>query len=136
MPDDMRLHLAEEGAGAEHIDALTGYLRRELLHLDVEVTALPGGDAPPGTRGLDVVAVGGLLVSLGNSAAGLGPVISAVRRWLARGGGNRRTVRIEIGGEVLELSEATAGEQDRLVRMFVSRHSTGEGGQWPVSAGP
>jgi hypothetical protein len=130
MADDVRLHLSEEGAGAERIDALTGYLRQELLQLDVDdVTALPGGDAPPGTRGLDVVAVGGLLVSLGHTAAGLGPVISAIRNWLARGGGARRTVRIEIGGEALELSEATAGEQDRLVRMFVSRHSTGEGGQ-------
>jgi hypothetical protein len=36
-------------------------------------------------------------------------------------------VRIEIGGDVLELSEVTAGEQDRLVQLFVSRHSTDEG---------
>jgi hypothetical protein len=58
---------------------------------------------------------------------GLRAVVLAVRNWLARGQGVRRTVRLEIGGEVLELSEATAAEQQRLVDLFVSRHAAGEG---------
>ena len=34
--------------------------------------------------------------------------------WLARGD-ESRTVRMEIDGDVLELSEATAADQDRLI---------------------
>jgi hypothetical protein len=74
---------------------------------------------------LDVAAVGGLLVSLSSSAAGLRAVVAAVRNWLARGEGTRRTVRLEIGGDVLELSEATVADQDRLVDLFAGRHAAG-----------
>ena len=128
MGGGLRLRLSEEGADAERLDTLTGLLRGELLQLEVEdVTALRAGELPPGARGLDAVAVGGLLVGLGSSAEGLRSVISAVRGWLARGGGNRRTVRLELGGDALELSEATATDQDRLIGLFISRHAAGEG---------
>jgi len=130
MDGGLRLQLAEDGADAERLDALTGMLRGELLQLDVEdVTALRAGEPPAGARGLDVAAVGGLLVGLGGSADGLRSVISAVRAWLARGGGTRRTVRLEIGGDALELSEATVADQDRLIGLFISRHAAGEAGR-------
>jgi len=93
-----------------------------------DVTALRAGEPPPGARVFDVIAVGGLLVSLGGSASGLGAVVSEIRKWLARGDGTRRTVRLEIGGDVLELSEATKADQDRLVDLFIDRHVTGERG--------
>jgi len=125
---ELRVHLSEDGADAERVDALTGFLRRELLQLEVEdVTGLRAGAPPPGARGFDVAAVGGLLVSLSSSAAGLRAVVAAVRNWLARGEGTRRTVRLEIGGDVLELSEATVADQDRLVDLFVGRHAAGGG---------
>jgi hypothetical protein len=128
MDSGLRLQLSEQGADAERLDALTGLLRGELLQLEVQdVTALRAGESPPGARGLDAVAVGGLLVGLGSSAEGLGSVISAVRAWLGRGGGTRRTVRLELGGDALELSEATAADQDRLIGLFISRHAAGEG---------
>lgn len=128
MGSELRLHLSEDGADAERLDALTGFLRQELLQLDVEdVSALPSGEPPPGSRGFDVVAVGGLLVTLSRSAEGLRAVVLAVRKWLARGEGTRRTVRLEIGGDVLELSEATAADQRRLVDLFVRRHAAGDG---------
>jgi hypothetical protein len=129
MGGELRIQLAEDGADAERLDALTGFLRQELLQLEVEdVTALRAGEPPPGARVFDVIAVGGLLVSLGRSASGLGAVVSAIRKWLARGDGTRRTVRLEIGGDVLELSEATKADQDRLVDLFIDRHVTGERG--------
>jgi hypothetical protein len=70
-----------------------------------------------------VVALGGLVVSLGRTAAGLTDVITAIRRWLSRGDGVRRTVKIQIDGDVLELSEVSAAEQDRIVDLFVQRHT-------------
>ncbi len=128
MGSELRVHLSEDGADAERVDALTGFRRRELLQLEVEdVTGLRAGAPPPGARGFDVAAVGGLLVSLSSSAAGLRAVVAAVRNWQARGEGTRRTVRLEIGGDVLELSEATVADQDRLVDLFVGRHAAGGG---------
>jgi hypothetical protein len=125
---ELRLQLAEEGADAERLDTLTRFLRQELLQLDVDdVTALQVGEPPPGTRAFDVAAVGGLLVTLAHSAEGLRAVVSAVRNWLKRGEGSRRAVRLQLDGDVLELSDATPSDQDRLVELFVSRHATGEG---------
>jgi hypothetical protein len=74
------------------------------------------------------VAVAELLVTLGRSAEGLRAVVLAVRRWLSRSDGVRRTVRLEIGGDVLELSEASLTDQQRLVDVFVERHAVGAGG--------
>lgn len=125
MGGELRLDLSEDGADAERVAALTGFLRRDLLQLDVEeVRGAPAGAPPPGSRGFDVAAVGGLLVTLSQSTDALRQVVLAVRAWLARGQGVRRTVRLEIGGDVLELSEASASDQQRLIDLFVDRHAT------------
>ncbi|HET6290325.1 MAG TPA: hypothetical protein VFG15_26695 [Amycolatopsis sp.] len=124
MTSAVRVQLGEDGADAERVDQLTGYLRGELIDRGItEVTALPAGPAPPGSRAFDVATVGGLLVTLGQSADGLRSVVAAVREWLSRGGRVKRTVRLEIDGDVLELSEASLTDQDKLVDLFVSRHS-------------
>ena len=126
MDGELRLLLEEDGADAERVDMLTGHLRRELAQLDVEsVGPLPAGDAPPGTRGLDAATVGGILVTLGPAANGLAAVVTAIRGWLARSPGPVRTVRVELGGDVLELSQASADQQDRLIELFVNRHASG-----------
>ena len=134
---ELRLQLSEDGADAVRLAALTGYLRAELLQLDVEdVTAMQAGEPPPGARVVDVAAVGGLLVTLGqsaeglrSSAQGLRSVVSAIRNWLLRGEGIHRTVRLELDGDALELSDASAAVQDRLIELFVSRHAAAESGQ-------
>ena len=38
-------------------------------------------------------------------------------------------MRLELGGDTLELSQVTAADQARLIDLFVSRHAIGEGGQ-------
>ena len=125
MSEGLRLFLAEDGADAERLDGLTGQLRAELRRLDVDdVRTLPGGAAPPGTRAFDLQAVGAILVVLGQNPEVLNSVVTVVRGWLGRSDGTRRTVRLEIGGDVLELSEASAADQQRLVDLFVSRHGT------------
>lgn len=125
MDGELRLLLEEDGADPERVDVLTGHLRRELAQLDVEeVTPLPAGEAPPGTRGFDAATVGGLLVTLGPAATGLAAVVTAIRGWLTRSPGPVRTVRVELDGDVLELSQASADQEDRLIELFVSRHSS------------
>ncbi len=137
MGGELRLQLSEEGADAERLAVLTGYLRAELLRLDVEdVTAPQAGEAPPVARVVGVAAVGALLVALGQSAEGLRSVVSAIGDWLRRGGGTRRTVRLELDGDALVLSQASAADQERLIELFVSRHAARESGAWPASGEP
>ena len=128
MDGELRLLVTEDGADAERVDLLTGHLRRDLDQLDVEqVSPLPAGEAPPGTRAMDAATVGGLLVALGQSGTALAAVVSAIRGWLARSPGPARTVRVELGGDVLELSQASASDQDRLIELFVQRHASSTG---------
>jgi hypothetical protein len=72
-----------------------------------------------------VAAVGALLVSLGGAATSINEIVTVVRAWLGRGGGAKRSIKLTIGGDVLELSEVSRDEQDRLVDLFVRRHSGG-----------
>ena len=129
MGSGLRLYISEEGADAEWLDSLSGYLRAELAELDVDdVAALSVGSAPPGSRAGGIAAVGGLLVSLGQAAAGLASVVSVVRAWLRRGGAAPRTVRLELDGDVLELSSLSLADQEQLVQLFISHHQPGERG--------
>ncbi|MEV6303288.1 hypothetical protein AB0M02_28015 [Actinoplanes sp. NPDC051861] len=128
MTHDLMLRLSEDGADAERVEMLTGYLRRELVQLDVDdVRQQRGGEAPPGTRGFDPAMAGALLVSLGSNAESLRAVVQTIQSWLGRGRGVTRTVRLELGGDVLELSEVSAGEQQRLIDLFVRKHSAEDG---------
>lgn len=121
---ELRVQLGEAGADAERLDQLTGYLRQELLQLDVQdVKALPAGEPPPGTRAIEFLAIGGLLVTFSEASEGVRKVVSAIKAWLARGDGVKRTVRLELDGDILELSEVSAPEQTRLIELFVSRHA-------------
>jgi len=128
MDKELHLQISEEGADAQRLAALTGNLRTELLQLEVEnVTAQHAGEAPPGSRAVDVATVGAVLVALGQSIEGLRSVVSVIRGWLRRGEGTRRTVRLELDGDDLELSQANATDQERLIELFLKRHATAEG---------
>jgi hypothetical protein len=127
MDRELRLQISEEGADAERLAVLAGYLRAELLQLDVGDVTAKVGEPPPGARAAGTSVVGALLVALGQSAEGLQSVVSVIRHWLDRSGGSRRTVRLELGGDVLELSQASAGDQARLIELFVSKHAAAAG---------
>jgi hypothetical protein len=132
----VQIELSEEGADAERLDILTGYLRQELLDLDAgQVRPLRAGEVPAGVRAFDVVAVGGLVVSLISSDA-LRAVVTTVRNWLARGQSTTHAVRLEIDGDALDLSAASTAEQERLIELFVTRHGTGKDEAWAANAKP
>lgn len=118
------LSLSESGADDARLDTLTRQLRDELRQLDVrDVRAAPSAaQPPPGSRGFDVATFGQLAVAMVGTQ-GLAGVISTVLAWLGRGQEAPRKVRLELDGDVLELSGASSEDQDRLVAMFMSRHS-------------
>jgi hypothetical protein len=112
----------ETEADARELEELTARLRRELLALDVEaVERAPAGPAPEGTRAVDLAAIGTLLVTLGKGAAALAPLVAAVRSWLsARGAG---TVKMQIGGDTIEVTGALSAEQRALVDAWIAAHA-------------
>ena len=71
-----------------------------------------------------VATVGALVIALGQSAEGLRSVVSVIRDWLRRGQGTGRAVRLELGGDALELSQASTADQERLIELFIRRHAT------------
>ncbi|MBX9361589.1 hypothetical protein ACF09Y_19710 [Streptomyces massasporeus] len=124
MENELHILLTEEDAEAERVAELTGYLREELLDLDVDdVATLPGGEAPPGTRAVDVTQIGALLVTLGSSATALNQVMTVIRSWMGRGHDTHPSLHLRMGDDVLEVSEATDDQVTEAFRIFVERHS-------------
>src|SRR5690349_15799456 len=104
MDTQVLVRVQESGADAERLADLAVNLRTELLALDIDdVRPVRDGAAPPGSRGMDVAAVGALLASLNGSAAGLGHLVRTVRSWLARGDAAPRIVELTLGGKTLRV---------------------------------
>ncbi|MFH0520726.1 hypothetical protein ACHBTE_26560 [Streptomyces sp. M41] len=126
---DSTLHILvrEEGADAERLEDLTRYLREELRRLDVDdVRAAPGPPAPPGARVVDVAQIGALLVSLGASVTALNQVMTVLRDWLGRFRTGRPTLKVTMGDDVLEISEASDEQVAQAFALFVQRHAPSE----------
>jgi hypothetical protein len=120
---EVRLGVVEEGSDDAQLEELALLLRQELLDLDVRaVEPYADGEAPEGSRsGLAAIA-GVLSVSLQPGLQALGAVVAVVRDWLRRSGSGR-TVKVAIGGDVIELTGASDQVQQQLVDAFVRRHA-------------
>jgi hypothetical protein len=107
---------------AEQVAEATLQLRRELLDLDVEAVKVPRiGEPPPGTRAVELAALGALVVTVAQSQL-LGPVVAAVRSWLA--GSPQRSIKLELDGDVLELTGVSSKDQQRLAEEWLRRHTS------------
>jgi hypothetical protein len=120
---ELQLQLVtDDDADPEEFAALTGILRRELLELDVQdVQPAAGGTPPAGAKGVELVAMGALLVKLVKSPGLLEAVAKTVGSWVERLG--RRSVRIEIDGDVLEVTGASRRDQRALIQEWVRRQA-------------
>lgn len=102
MDERIQLSLRVDAGGdadAEEVAEIAAQLRRELLDLDVEAVEFARtGPAPVGSKAVDVLAVGTLLITVAKSS-GLAAVVGAVQSWLS--GRHQRSVKIEIGGDTL-----------------------------------
>jgi hypothetical protein len=125
MTTDIVLQVSETDADALRLDDLSRSLRAELLEVDAtRVVPLETGPAPEGTRAGLAAAAGALLVTVQPQVAAVVKVVSLVRAWLLRGGGERR-IRLEVDGDVIELTGATSELQERLVNEWIARRGDG-----------
>jgi hypothetical protein len=120
VPKELRIELFEPNADDEAVDHLTGDLRLELLELDVEsVSPVSLGPAPEGSKGLELAVIGALLVHVKESLPLVNAVVNAARAWLTRGQSSGRSLKVTVDGRTLELSAATADQQQQIVDEFV-----------------
>jgi hypothetical protein len=114
------IQVGELDADPEEVAEATLQLRRELLDLDVGAVEVPrAGEAPPGTKGVELAALGGLVVNMAKPEL-LGAVIAAVRSWLSRS--RQRSIKLALGDDVLELTGVSSDEQRRLADEWLRRH--------------
>jgi hypothetical protein len=98
-------------------------LQDELAELDVEaVLPATSGEAPAGAKGIELLALGGLLIKVGQSARVLRDVVDAIRQWVGRTGAS---VKMAIDGDVLEIKGASSADMKQLIDVWVQRHSDG-----------
>jgi len=119
--DHLEIGFSAGEASPREIEEMTAAMRRELLQLEVESVERPrAGEPPEGTRGIDVAALGALVVELGKATPVLGQVVEVVRSWVARS--PDRSVKLTIGGDTLELTGISEGDQQRVIRDWMARH--------------
>ena len=120
MGREVKIELFDPGADAEAVDQLTGDLRLELLELDVDsVSPVSAGPAPEGSKGVELFAVGELLVQVKDHLPLVTAVVTAVRVWLQRSPSSGRSLKVTVDGRTLELTAASAKEQRQIVTEFV-----------------
>jgi hypothetical protein len=106
---------------AEELAQLTNRLRAELLGLDVDaVYSVSSGEAPDSSKGIDMLAAGGLVVQFVLRQDVLQSIIDGVRSWLGRQ--HARSIKLTLDGDSLELTRVSTAEQNRLVELWMMRH--------------
>jgi hypothetical protein len=114
---DVTLRVSEDGADDERIEELTAFLRTELQ----EFAAVSGvaGDAPEGTKAVDLNELGTLLTTVSQSTV-LAALINAVSSWL--GQRRERSVTVEADGDTLELTGAPTRAELAQRSAWLGRH--------------
>ncbi len=106
---------------AEELAELTQRLRGQLLELDVDaVEPATGGEAPAGSKGVELLAIGGLVIQFAMKSEVLKSVVDATTAWLGRQQG--RSVKLTLDGDTLDVTGVSSDEQRRLVDLWVARH--------------
>jgi hypothetical protein len=102
------------------LDSLTRELCAEILEVDEvdRVDQLSAGPAPRGSKGLDVAAVGSLVVGIAPGLQAAGKVIEVVWGWLSRRSGPVPPLQMTIGDQSITVV-ADKEQQDALVAAFI-----------------
>jgi hypothetical protein len=122
MNEDIRVEFVSgPGADPEELDALTRALRAEILEVDEvqRVDQASAGPAPEGSKGLEVGAIGALVVGIAPGVQAVAKVIEVVRSWLAHRAPSTPPLQMSIGDKSITVV-ADKKQQDELVAAFVA----------------
>ncbi|MET8003904.1 caspase family protein [Nonomuraea glycinis] len=120
MNEKIRLSVlvVDDSADPQGLDEATIWLRDELLHLDVVVSADSTDPAPAGSRAELSLALGGLVIALAGTEV-LGAIVNAITAWLGRN--QHRSVKLELDGDMLEVTGVSSAKQRQLVDTWLRR---------------
>lgn len=122
MSEDIRVEFVSgPNADPEEIDALTRALRAEILEVDQvdRVDQASAGPAPEGSKGLDVSAIGALVVGVAPGIQAVAKVVEVVRSWLANRSPSTPPLQMTIGDKSITVV-ADEEQQDELVAAFIA----------------
>jgi hypothetical protein len=95
-----------------------------LLDLEVDDVRSPaGGEAPPGSKAIELAAIGALVVRLVKSRKALVDVVRTIAGWVERSGA--RSVRVQIGTDVLEVTGISSEDQRAVIDSWIERQNAG-----------
>ncbi len=122
-PGQLEVNLqVDDDVSPLELEELTAAMRRELLLLDVEsVDRVSGGPAPEGAKGIELAAIGALIVNLGKATPVLGQVVEVIQAWASRS--PNRTVKLTLAGDTLELGGISASDQHQVIKDWMARHA-------------
>jgi hypothetical protein len=114
MPE-VQLRLSEDGADLERIDDLSRGLLNDLRARELLVDHC-SVDAPSGAKSGTALTLGALMVALANSSAAAN-FVTGIFDWLRQG--RARSVKLTIDERSIELSSASAEQQQQLIKWLV-----------------
>ena len=115
--------LAEPGTDDQELAELAFRLRGELLDLDVEAAEpATAGQAPADSKGIELLAIGALIVRFVLRPDVLRAVVSGVRSWAGRQ--RACSVKLTLDGDSLEITGPRSADQERLVDLWIARHAS------------
>ncbi|MGI8574225.1 MAG: hypothetical protein ACR2MA_02545 [Egibacteraceae bacterium] len=116
--EQLRIHLKPDPElEPDEVEAHARRLREELLDLDVETVGFAtGGPVPKGSKAIDLVQWGTLIVSLAKAGGVIPKVVDTVRAWLDRNDGYSAT--LQIGDAKLQLEGVGQEERAELIRVW------------------
>jgi hypothetical protein len=113
---------ADPDTDDQELAELTSRLRAELLELDVEaVEPATAGQPPADAKGIELLAIGALIVRLALRRDVLHGIVSGVRSWANRQ--HASSVKLTLDGDILELTGPRSADQERLVDLWIARHA-------------
>lgn len=126
--DDINLRITLDPASptiaTEEVEQDTRRLRDRILETDVKkVDYAPSGTAPAGTRVVDPVTIGTLLVTLASSGGVLTALIGVLKDWLARN--SQHSITLEGPGGKISVTGRPSETDEELMRAWMARNSKG-----------
>ena len=120
MPSQVLFSVSEDGADELRLDIAARQLTTTLRDTGLRDAApYSSGEAPPGSKAGAAMVAGAVLATVGGLP--LSSVLAHVVQWL-RSGLSKRTVRVEINGDVLVLDGVNDETQQQLMREWLDRH--------------
>jgi hypothetical protein len=113
---------SEPDADPNEVDRSVRQLRAELKDLDVEsVAPAISENTPLGAKGVDLLSLGALLITLTATGGVFTVLIETARDWLARNAAARR-ISVTIDGDTIVLEKGSPQERSALIEAYMRRH--------------